>query len=157
MSPLHRRRRHLVLILLVYCLGGTVSQKVLRVDEIFPFFGWSLFTKVPNVDERYRVLILRHRQTELDPPVPYLRAPNSMAAGNRYHGRKVIQALGRAFDAGDEAGVQERRRQLETNYLRGRVRYELIFESYDPYEKWRTGKNLERRSLAVFDTRRGAG
>lgn len=157
MSSLRRRRRHLVLILLVYCIGGTVSQKVLRVDEIFPLFGWSLFTKVPNVDQRYEILIHRHRQTLLDPPVPYLRAPASMAAGNRYHGRKVIQALGQAFDKGDEAGVLERRRQLETSYFRGRVRYELIFESYDPYQKWRTGENLERRSLAVFDTRRGGG
>ena len=157
MSSLRRRRRHLVLILIVYCIGGTVSQKVLRVDEIFPFFGWSLFTKVPNIDQRYEILIHRHRRTELDPPVPYLRASDSMATDNRYHGRKVIQALGKAFEEGDEAGVRERRRQLETNYLRGQVRYELVFESYDPYEKWRSGENLERRSLAVFDTGRADG
>ena len=89
-----------MLILLVYCIAGTISQKVLRVDEIFPFFGWSLFTKVPNVDHRYEIVIHRHRRQRLDPPVPYLRAPESVSAGNPYFARKLIQKL---------RGVRERR------------------------------------------------
>jgi hypothetical protein len=71
--------------------------------------------------------------------------------GNRYIARKVIQRLGQAFDRGDDPEVARLRQLLEQNYLAGSVRYELIFERYTPIENWRTGANIEQRSLAFFD------
>ncbi|MFY9822710.1 MAG: hypothetical protein WAM82_15090 [Thermoanaerobaculia bacterium] len=150
-SILRRLRRQLAFLVLVYFFAGVASQKLVPgVDEIIPFFGWSLFSKVPNEVSGYTLLIRRQKQRVLRPPVSFFRAPDTIVFGNRYIGRKVIQRLGRAVERGDAARVADLRRLLEENYLNGRVRYELIFERYDPVQKWRTGANLEERSLGLF-------
>jgi len=139
------------MILILYFFVGNVSQKMVPgVDEIFPFFGWSLFSQVPNLASRYSILIHEHDGRELDPPVAFLRAPDSIVAGNRYIADKVVKALGRALDRGEAAEAERQRRLLEHNYLVGRVRYELVFESFDPLERWRTGDSRERRSVGEF-------
>jgi len=153
---LRRLRRRLAILIVVYFFAGAASQKLIPgVDEIIPLYGWSLFSKVPNDDSRYVLLIHGHGANSLEPPVSFLRAPGSLVAGNRYIGRKVVQRLGRAVERGKTARVEELRRLLEGHYLRGRVRYELVFERYDPIEKWRTGADLERRSVGEFTTGEG--
>lgn len=152
-TSLRRLRRRLVLILVVYFFAGAASQKLIPwVDEVFPFTGWSLFSKVPNLDSRYSILIDRHGRRALAPPVPFLQAPDSMVTGNRYLARKVIQRLGRAYDEGEREEAERLRQLLEHDYLIGTAHYELVFERYQPLEKWRTGANRERRSLASFDS-----
>ncbi len=64
----------------------------------------------------------------------------------------MIQRLGRAVDKGRTGEVADLRRLLEQNYLRGQVRYELLFERYDPLDKWKTGKSQETRRLASFES-----
>lgn len=148
---LRRLRRRLAIVVLLYCFAGAASQKLVPgVDEIIPLYGWSLFSKVPNEDSRYLLLVHRHKKRILEPPVSFLQAPGTIVIGNRYIGRKVIQRLGRAVERGQAAKVEDLRRLLEQNYLSGRVRYELVFERYDPLQKWRTGANLEQRSLGQF-------
>lgn len=153
---LRRLRRRLALLVVVYFFAGGASQKLIPgVDEILPFYGWSLFSKVPNEDSRYVLLVRRHEGRQLEPPVPFMQAPPEIVAGNRFIGRKVIQRLGRAVEEGDEDRVAEHRRLLEESFLHGRVRYQIVFERYDPLEKWRSGAALERRSLGRF--RSGVG
>lgn len=155
-SGLRRLRWRLAVLVLVYFFAGAASQKLVPgVDEIIPFYGWSLFSKVPNEDSRYVLLIHRHKRRALKPPVSFLQAPDTIVRGNRYVGRKVIQRLGRAVERGETAKVEDLRRLLEQSYLNGRVRYELIFERYDPIQKWRTGANLEERSLGRFASAEG--
>ncbi len=150
---LRRLRRRLAFLVLVYFFAGAASQKLVPgVDEIIPFYGWSLFSKVPNEDSRYTLLVHRHKKRTLEPPVSFLHAPNTIVVGNRYTGRKVIQRLGKAVERRKAVEVEDLRRLLEQGYLSGRVRYELIFERYDPMRKWRTGANLEERSLGLFTT-----
>lgn len=147
--PLRDLRRRLAILIVAYCILGAASQKLVPgVDEIFPFSGWSLFSKVPHTETRYSVLILRHDGRPVDPPVSLLQAPGTMVTGNRYTARKLIQRLGRAHDRGEAAEVARLRALLEGTHLQGRVRYELRFERYRPLEKWRTGANDESRSLA---------
>ncbi|HEX6200402.1 MAG TPA: hypothetical protein VF150_09070 [Thermoanaerobaculia bacterium] len=153
---LRRLRRRLALLVVVYFFAGGASQKLIPgVDEILPFYGWSLFSKVPNEDSRYVLLVRRHEGRRLDPPVPFMQAPPEIVAGNRYVGRKVIQRLGRAIDEGEVERVAELRRLLEESFLRGRVRYQVVYERYDPLEKWRGGADLERRSLGRFRSGEG--
>jgi hypothetical protein len=154
--PLRRLRQRLALLVLVYFFAGVASQKLVPgVDEIIPFYGWSLFSKVPNEDSRYALLIHRHQGRTLEPPVSFLHAPATIVVGNRYVGRKVIQRLGRAVDLGKAAQIEDLRRLLEQSYLSGPVRYELIFERYNPMQKWRTGADLEQRSLGQFTSGEG--
>jgi len=153
---LRRLRRGLALLVVVYFFAGGASQKLIPgVDEILPFYGWSLFSKVPNEDNRYVLLVRRHEGRPLEPPVPFMQAPPEIVAGNRFIGRKVIQRLGRALDDGDAERVAEHRRLLEESYLRGRVRYQVVYERYEPLAKWRTGEDLERRSLGRFRSGEG--
>ena len=152
-SPLRRLQRRLALIVILYFFLGGASQKLVPgVDEIFPFFGWSLFSKVPSQERTYSIVIRRHEGRQLDPPVAFLQAPGSIVTGNRYIARKLIQSLGRAHDRGEAEETARLRELLEHNYLQGKVRYELVFERYQPLEKWQTGGSLESRSLARFDT-----
>lgn len=146
-------RRWMILIVIVYFFAGSASQKLVPgVDEIFPFYGWSLFSKVPDLAETYTLVIDRHRGRKVEPPVDLLHAPETMVAGNRYIARKVIQKLGRAHDRGETAEVARLRQLLESNYLRGKVRYEILYERYHPLEKWRAGTSRERRSLGSFNS-----
>jgi hypothetical protein len=144
--------RRLVFLVLVYAVAGVVSQKLVPgVDEIFPFFSWSLFSGVPNRVDDYTILIDEQDGRTLDPPVELLRAPASIAMGNRSIARKVIQNLGSAQESGDTAEAARLARVLESEYLRGRVRYRLVFERYEPLVKWKTGADEERRVVARFD------
>lgn len=153
---LRRLRRRLAILVVVYFFAGGASQKLIPgVDEVIPFYGWSLFSKVPNEDSRYELLIHRHDGRRLEPPVPFLTAPAAIVGGNRYIGRKVVQRLGRAVERGEASEVAELRRLLEGSYLRGRVRYELVYERYDPIERWRSGAGLEARSLGRFTSGEG--
>ena len=152
-TSLRQLRSRLILILVVYFFTGTVSQKLIPgVDEVFPFFGWSLFSRTPNEGRRYTILIEEHNGQKIDPPVVFLQAPDSIVTGNRYIGRKVIGRLGRATKRDHKKQVKRYRKVLESNYLQGQVRYELIFERYDPIEKWETGESIEFVSLAHFAT-----
>lgn len=150
---LRRLRSTLITILIVYFVAGNASQKLVPgVDEIFPFFGWSLFSSVPNEDQRFTILIAAHNGRVFDPPVPFLQAPDEVVVGNRYVGRKVIDKMGRAKKRGRGRRVKKFRSLLESNYLQGRVRYDLIYERYDPLEKWRSGGRSEYENLGSFES-----
>lgn len=153
--PLRKLQRRLVWVLVVYLLGGTISQKLVPgVDEIFPFFGWSLFSRIPALDSRYELVIHSHNRNRFEPAETFLLAPPRVVSGDRNIGRKLIQSLGEAREDGDAEEFERLRALLESNYLLGRVEYELVFESYDPLVKWRTGEVTERRSLATLRTER---
>jgi len=152
-TPLRPLRRRLIFLLVFYFFAGSASQKLIPgIDEIFPLFGWSLFSKVPDLDTRYTLLLHSQDGRPLEPPVTFFLAPEDWVKGNRYIARKVIQKLGQAQDRGQAAGVAHHREILEHNYLRGQIRYELVFEKYSPLEKWREGKNREARTLAFFES-----
>ena len=144
-------RHRLIVVLMIYVVAGTASQKLVPgVDEIFPFFGWSLFSRVPDLETRYTVRIETHNGRRLDPPVSFLHAPATMVTGNRYIGRKVVQQLGQAQENGDAVAVKKLRRQLERNYFVGEVGYELALERYEPLEMWTTGEAESSRHLARY-------
>lgn len=146
-------RRRLVLIVVIYFFAGSISQKMIPgVDEIFPFFGWSLFSQVPNVDRRYEVLISAHGSRKIEPPLAYLKADSALVKGNKHIGRKLIQQLGGALERGESGEAMRLKRLLERNYLRENVRYEVVIENYDPLEKWRTGQATNVRSLGAFES-----
>ncbi|MEJ2086333.1 MAG: hypothetical protein P8Y44_11745 [Acidobacteriota bacterium] len=152
-NSLRLLRDRLILLLILYFVAGNVSQKLIPgVDEIFPFFGWSLFSSVPNEDQRFTILIEEHNGQVLEPPVLFLQAPDTIVTGNRYVGRKVIDKMGRAKKRERGRKVKKYRSLLETNYLRGQVRYELVYERYDPLEKWKTGESRELESLGRYET-----
>ena len=143
----------LVWLLVFYFVAGSVSQKLIPgVDEIFPFYGWSLFSKVPAEGRTYTLRIDQHSGRKVAPPVDFPKAPGTMVQGNRYIGRKLIQKLGRALDRGEQAEADRLRTLLENNYLRGELGYAIFFERYDPLEKWRSGESLEERGVARFET-----
>ncbi len=147
-GSLSRQRRVLIALLIAYFVAGTVSQKLVPgVDEVFPFFGWSLFSRVPATETRYTVRIEVHEGRRLDPPVAYSRAPAAIVTGNPAIARKVIQRLGRAAEAGDVEEVVRLRRTLERNYLQGSVEYTLSLDHYEPLKMWTSGEAETSRLL----------
>jgi hypothetical protein len=152
-TSLRQYRSRLIVVLIGYFAAGIASQKLIPgVDEIFPFFGWSLFSSVPNEGQRYTILIEEHDGQAIEPPVGFLNAPDNVVIGNRNIGRKVINKLGRARKRHRGRKVKKYRQLLESNFLQGDVRYELVYERYDPLEKWETGKSREFTSMGRFET-----
>ncbi|MDX1502672.1 MAG: hypothetical protein R3325_09950 [Thermoanaerobaculia bacterium] len=154
-TRLRRLRRRLIAIVACYAIAGPVSQKAIPgVDEVFPFFGWSLFSRVPNLQTRYEVEILAHRGRALPEPVPFLRAGTPLVRGDRYVAHKVIAKLAQAHQEGEADEARRLRRLLESNYLARRVEYRLVAESFEPLARWRRGEIRERRVLATYHTTR---
>ena len=150
MHSLRRLRWRLALLVVVYFFAlGAASQELLPdIDEIIPLYGWSLFSKVPTRTAGRRRESLRQRKRMFHPPVPFLHAPETLDTGNRYIGRKVIQWLGRAVERG-EADKVRIPATPRTELPGSRVRYELVFERYDP-----AAEMEDRRQPRISEPRR---
>lgn len=107
--------------------------------EVFPFFCWFLFPITPNTVQHYALEL----QTVGGQPV---------SAGTTFQTLHLVQdpqamdvwvstqALGKAQEAGDAATVDRIRRRLEANFLPAPSRYRLVKKTFDPLERWETGK-----------------
>ncbi len=148
-SP-RRLARLFVLILAGYFVLGTASQKLVPgAYEVFPLFGWSLFSRVPGPTTTYRITIHEFDGRPVEPPVALLDAPKAMVRGDRFIARKVIQRLGAAQAAGKTGEVERLRRLLERSYLRAATGYDLTVERYQPLDRWR-GLEVQRTVLERF-------
>ncbi|CAF0692028.1 hypothetical protein [Candidatus Methylacidithermus pantelleriae] len=125
-------------------LGGT--------QEVFPFYSWFLFARVPGPMIRYELLLLSLGPgAELPAPLALEEAtigqvprPHSVAAA------QLVQRLGSACSRNDRAEVARVRRILELSYLPAGSRYALVRFRVDPLEQWLTGKHEPAELVGTF-------
>jgi hypothetical protein len=122
--------------------------------EVFPFFCWFLFPVAPNTVERYALVVEAWGGMPVTPPTTFqaldvVEDPHAMDAWTS------IQALGRAVEAGDADRVARLRRRLEMNYLPAPSRYRLVRRTFDPLERWRTGRIRSEQILQTFASDEG--
>jgi hypothetical protein len=140
-------------------LGAAVVRFTRPGGELFPIFSWTLFLYVPNTVTDHVIEILEAEGESLTPAPTFHEARAHFRRSGDIAADKVIQGMGRAHAAGDEARLAELRRVFEDRYLgvhKAPVRYRLIERDFAPLERWRDGVVRSTRPVRDFEFRREA-
>lgn len=121
--------------------------------EIFPFFSWNMFNKVPPyVSEAYDILIHKAGTETFSPPksaseVKNIYRPN---AGGTALYRSIIGKLALSLKDNNVEEASRRRAMLESKFLLHPVEYEVVHIRFNTIERFKTGRILEMQSLGRF-------
>ncbi|MEI6863787.1 MAG: hypothetical protein WCK46_00230 [Candidatus Adlerbacteria bacterium] len=115
-------------------------------DKSFPpFFHWFLFALVPNehFSTQYTVRLVTYKGKALTPPELFGEANDIIGDAQTNRARDGIRRLGKALVAGDTAGADVVRAELEAAYFPKDLSWQVVKITYDPIERFKTGA-LER-------------
>ena len=117
----------------------------LFAGEHFPIFSWHLFPLVAQpTSSDAAVLILEVDGRHFEPPLDFRSSFEIVPQAGKNTVYHVIQAMAREHLADPAGGSAAEYRDLfEHEYLdfyKRRIRYELVGRSYDPLERWKTGR-----------------
>lgn len=123
-------------------------------EELFPFFGWSLFSKVPGpelVDFGVRLTAIRGEP--LPEPLYYENASGHVAFPHAPDIHVLVGQLGRRLTSGDLGATAYVRKVLEDRFLDGHdhTTYEIVRRRYDALERLRCTCYLEETVVASFE------
>ena len=108
--------------------------------ELFPFFTWSLFSRVSDARKEYHIAVLTLDGETFDPPVDMRNIDVFPSFGDsRSLGYKALQNLGDAIRKGTENSDIERERFGARFFGRHDVDYQINRHSYKPLQRWREG------------------
>ena len=149
-----RLKKFIAMYLLFYFAAGLVARGI-SGQEIFPFFSWFLFDKVPNIKHKYMVRITNYKNEELKHPKFFsdaggiVKDPHSVVADSLigYFATSYIKKQ-------DEVEGDKLRLLFEKNFLETDTDYELVRIKYNPLVRWKTGKIIEVKKLETFSTRK---
>lgn len=153
-------RRHACTVaafLVAYALLGCVFRFTRPGGEVFPVSSWTLFLRVPNRVSEYEVEILSVAGARLPEPLALHRAGGRFPGSGDISATRLVQRMGRAHEAGDEARLAELRRLFEQRWLgpeRAPLEYRLVRHHYSPLERWKGGSVGGREILRSFRFRR---
>jgi hypothetical protein len=127
-------------ILAIYSLflarGSYAFSQYRGPSEIFPFFHWELFSRVPEpIQETYGIRFTEMNGAVLDDPVYF--EDSILPSHQSSNAHIVIQEIGGAYETGDDA-VDRYRTILESRYLEplSGASYELVRREYDVEERY---------------------
>ena len=130
--------------------GGLWAPK----GEVFPFFNWSLFTKVSDQRGICEVEILALDGVALETPTRFYDLPKRFAAAQQRSSSivKLAVRMAKAHRAGDLERFDSLRDVLESSYLGevDQVTYRLVVYRYNPIERWRSGAVQSAEVLGEF-------
>lgn len=135
-----------------YLTLAIVGRFTFPEKEIFPFFAWNLFDRVPNQQSDYVVQILAVGEQPLAVPVAFSDASEWFEDTESITAYHSLQKLGKAARNGRDEELLERREVFEATFLAGAgpVDYELVRRRYRPLERWRDGTFLSSEPMARF-------
>ncbi|PZD74015.1 hypothetical protein C1752_01762 [Acaryochloris thomasi RCC1774] len=90
------------------------------------------------------MIVYEHNGKGIHPPVTFNKAPDSIAPSRDINAVVVIQKMGKSYLKDDSAGFERFQNLFEKNYLKGEVKYELISETYNPVDKYKSGESKVR-------------
>lgn len=149
LSGYRRLRRVAVALLVVEFVVGMGGYLTPR-QEIFPFASWFLFLLVPGHTSDYDLILRSIDGNPLDPPRPYSQLPGLVITPHSVVIYQIVQQLGDAETHRDIARSQRLRRQIDAQFALPRVRYDLVRNTYQPVERWETGRVRTRETLRSF-------
>lgn len=120
-----------VLIAVGYAVIAILTR-VTTGGEIYPFFTWDLFSRIPAEQLRPTIHLEGVGDERFDAPVPLFGSPYS--GGNDITGSQVVGKLVAALH--DDADEQERLAAvLRRQHLPPDATWSVVWERYDPLER----------------------
>ena len=119
--------------------------------EVFPFFVWELFSRVPRQQQvDYAVRLVEMDGTLLAEPTYF--ESSTLPAHQSAPAQGMIGVIGWAHVAGDEARVDRYRQIWESRYLQPltSATYELVEREYDVDERHECGCFTRETVVATF-------
>ncbi|MDH3242574.1 MAG: hypothetical protein OEO83_18115 [Alphaproteobacteria bacterium] len=146
---------YLVAALAYVFVANTFGPLGANRSEIFPFFNWSLFTNA-TVAKRYDYAIyiekLNNRPLET-PTLIYQLKQYLKGVGVGINLRKATVMFATSILAKDSEKSRSVRQMIERTYLGGpeQLTYSVRLITYEPLERYRTGKVSWVTSLGTFE------
>ena len=109
------------------------------VPEIFPFSGWALFATVPGETRLYTLDLHGTADRALDRPVPLNEARRLLRRRPDAISVEMLKNWGRAVEENRGPDASAQRRLVEARLLRTGTTYDLVVQSYDVLERFRSG------------------
>lgn len=135
-----------VVVYVTFAVAGRGSEQ----GEIFPFFSFNLFSKVP--EQRVRASIYLHAVDDrpLAAPLPLLGSGYERGQ----HGVVVSQLANELLTSlrNDPAATDRLANALETNHLPDDTVWSLSLEHFNPLERWRNG-DYDLTDVSWFSTK----
>ncbi len=130
----------ILVILVLYFLGGLYAKAVDNNGDFYPFFSWSLFSRVPDRFETdFRILLHRAGNETFENPVLLETTGYYNKRVDLTEYRFLIQNVAQAIRRGGVEEIAARRAELERNFLVRPVAYEIATVRYSPIERWKRG------------------
>ncbi len=147
-------RRFIIFLWVGYAVLAVGSKSYLKATddpavEVFPFFTWSLFSKVQDPREEFAIEVEMLDGQQFAPPVDVLElaVPRGLFRETPIAVHKSIQALAQSNGDG-------RRLAFEGNYLGGHaISYRIVLYRFDPMDRWRTGNRGSPKILGHYQTK----
>jgi hypothetical protein len=108
-------------------------------NELFPFYSWSMFAKVPSERNSFAVFIHEVGGQPVTPAKEFQEAGGMVNSPKSVVAHQVIQKLGLAYAVGGRAELADAKSRFEKNYLSIGTRYALVRMNYDPLTRWKNG------------------
>jgi hypothetical protein len=125
-------------VLLVVYLVVLVANGPRNGDEVFPFFNWELFSRVPEPERTsWSVRLVEVNGEPLPDGVYFEDAGGIVPLAGSSAAFVTMQRFGQGVEAADPVRVDEARRVLESRYLGhfDAVSYELVRRTYDVLDR----------------------
>lgn len=134
----------------MFIIGETALLNPKGNYEWFPFYSWSMFALVPDVERNYLVKVSR---TEA-PPVDFRNAGAHVRNPKHLEAYHLIQRWGRSVESKDLSRAEELRQAFEQRYLLPGIRYRLYARAEDPLTLWKekTGKQQANATPEPLDS-----
>lgn len=137
-------KRIIFCILILYFLLGLSTEIFLRQEEkIFPpFFSWFLFVDVPNetFSNESTILLLEVNGQKFSPPVPWGEVYGHTDQPSAARSRTLMQRLANSLEKKNQEETKRLRTLFEQRYLPESVTYQVVVNTYNPIERFKTGK-----------------
>jgi len=130
-----RRERlgFLALLLLALLLG--FDPPIRSSQEIFPFYSWSMYSTVPNIEVFYSVTLISTSDLNIGPDSD-LRESGIKGTETALCSH-IVQQLGRSIATRNTGNIKKWRHQLERLYLPEGTLYQVISEKQTPMQRWK--------------------
>ncbi len=144
LGPAARRRASLTLVT-VFLVGSLTTLSSVGEADIFPFSGWTMFSRVPGEVLQTEVRIVERAGRQIEAPAT-LTSNAATRARLSHRDRVNLGRLGHALDAGDQDATALATGALAHLFEPGDV-VEVVETRFQPLERYRRNEAAIVRTL----------
>ncbi len=144
----------LLFLFLYFLIGVTARLGMDNEEQVYLVSSWYLYSKVPpSIQKDFTVLVHQVGGKVYSPPL-FIDDTQGIVFSSLvdYNHSLVhnVRDLGRAVLFGEKMEITRAQTELESKFITRPISYELVQISFNPIDRWKTGKILQSQSLAKF-------